>query len=267
MPPKHLELLQSLFPDVLMLDIDQIASLMRYGRGHLYNLHHQGKLPFKVHRGIGNKILVSIVEMAAYLDKTMLSEYDPQAHQLGELVVKKRGRPRGASTKTSAMVSGFQSDLRSAIYRVQAKDLLLGIGQSILNADMGADESPTCESRLRQALSQLSGGVKDALSEYDRLHAKLSQVASPDIPHEDRLIPFFTSPDGLVVGLVVDELGGRYEFPAEQCQVRWMTWSLGLSLVWLDEAKRQLWLAKMADVISGLASTVADHRRRALLRI
>ena len=90
MPPPHLALLQSQFPGVVMLDIDQIASLMRYGRGHLYNLHGAGKLPFQVNRGIGNKILVSIVELAAYLDKTMLSEYAPPVPQPPELVVKKR---------------------------------------------------------------------------------------------------------------------------------------------------------------------------------
>jgi hypothetical protein len=66
------------FPDVVMLDIDQIASLTRYSKGHIYNLASADKLPFKPARELGDRILVSIVEMADYLDSKMLSKVDDQ---------------------------------------------------------------------------------------------------------------------------------------------------------------------------------------------
>src|SRR3990167_4101744 len=213
MPSKHLVLLQAMFPGVLMLDIDQIASLTRYGRGHLYNLNYEGKLPFKVSRGSRNKILVSIIEFAAYLDKTSLSEYAPPVDQPPELIVKKPGRPRGSTSRASATVSSFQSELHAAIYRVQAR---------------------------------------------------LSNPESPDIPYEARQIPFFVSPEGLVVALVVDEFADHDASPVAIHQVRWMTWASALSLVWLDESKRLAWLEKMAIVAPSLYDTVDALRRDAL---
>ena len=48
MVPLHLPVLTSMFPGVAMLNLDQIASLTKYGKGHLYNLNSCDKLPFKV---------------------------------------------------------------------------------------------------------------------------------------------------------------------------------------------------------------------------
>ena len=63
----------AMFPDDAMLDVDQIASLTKYAKGTIYNLASLNKLPFKPARDLGDRILVSIVEMAEYMDKTMLS--------------------------------------------------------------------------------------------------------------------------------------------------------------------------------------------------
>ena len=266
MPPKHLVLLQAMFPGVLMLDIDQIASLMRYGRGHLYNLHCEGKLPFKVSRGVGNKILVSVVEMAAYLDKEMLSEYSPPPPQPAELVVKKRGRPRGATSKTSPTVYGFQSELRSAIYRVRATELLAGIRQGLSNSVLDGEETLSDGERLRQTVSRLSATVEIASNEFEAVHARLSHAESSDIPYAARQIPFFLSPDGLVAALPI-ELDGVEVAQQADYRVHWMTWSSALSLVWLDEAKRLAWLEKMAVVMPDLCKAVDSNRRSTLLGV
>lgn len=267
MSSPHLVLLQSQFPGVMMLDIDQIASQLRYGRGHLYNLHCAGKLPFKVSRGIGNKLLVSVVEFAAYLDKTSLSEYAPPVDQPPKLIVKKRGRPRGSTSRASATVSSFQSELRSAIYRVQARELLSGIGHRIAGERIDGDESMGCEEQMRKTLSRLSAAVDGASYEFEQLHARLSNPESPDIPYEARQIPFFVSPEGLVVALVVDEFDDHDASPVAIRQVRWMTWASALSLVWLDESKRLAWLEKMATVVPALHATVDALRRSALRSI
>jgi len=117
MVPLHLPVLTSMFPGVAMLNLDQIASLTKYGKGHLYNLNSCDKLPFKVSRDIGGKILVSIVEMAAYMDKANLSEPPVDTADSPKKVKKGPGRPRG-STKAKSELQAFQAELSAAIARV-----------------------------------------------------------------------------------------------------------------------------------------------------
>ena len=114
MVPLHLPVLMAMFPGVAMLDIDQIASLTKYAKGHIYNLSSTDRLPFKPAKVLGDKILVSIVEMAAYMDKTMLSDSPSGAVEVPEVAKRKAGRPRG-TTKAKLAVQGFQSELRMAI--------------------------------------------------------------------------------------------------------------------------------------------------------
>ena len=117
MVPLHLPVLTSMFPGVAMLNLDQIASLTQYGKGHIYNLISGEKLPFKVNRDMGGKILVSIVEMAAYMDKAMLSQPQTVSADTPKEVKRKPGRPRG-STKAKSELHAFQTELSAAIVRV-----------------------------------------------------------------------------------------------------------------------------------------------------
>ena len=119
MVPLHLPVLTSMFPGVAVLNLDQIASLTQYGKGHIYNLISSDKLPFKVNRDMGGKILVSIVEMAAYMDKAMLSEPQAASDDTPKEVKRKPGRPRG-STKAKSELHTFQTELSAAIDRVEA---------------------------------------------------------------------------------------------------------------------------------------------------
>ena len=119
MVPLHLPLLMGMFPGVAMLNIDKIATLTKYRKGTLYNLNSSDKLPFKVNREMGDKILVSIVEMAAYMDKAMLSETQADSADTPEEVKRKPGRPRG-STKAKSELHAFQAELSAAIARVGA---------------------------------------------------------------------------------------------------------------------------------------------------
>ena len=119
MVPLHLPVLTSMFPGAAVLNLDQIASLTQYGKGHIYNLISSEKLPFKVSRDMGGKILVSIVEMAAYMDKAMLSEPQAVSDDTPKEVKRKPGRPRG-STKAKSALHTFQTELSAAIDRVEA---------------------------------------------------------------------------------------------------------------------------------------------------
>jgi hypothetical protein len=127
MVPLHLPVLMAMFPGVAMLDVDQIASLTKYAKGHIYNLSSTDKLPFKPAKVLGDKILVSIVEMAAYMDKTMLSDSPSGAVEAPKVVKRKPGRPRG-TTKAQLAVHGFQSELHLAIDRFVASSGSTGIG-------------------------------------------------------------------------------------------------------------------------------------------
>ena len=108
-----------------MLNLDQIALATRYSTGHLYNLNSTNKLPFKISRGLGNKFFVSIVEMAAYMDKTMLSKPPEDVTSTSQVAKKKPGRPRN-STKANSELDKFLTDLNVAVEHFRAVDGLSG---------------------------------------------------------------------------------------------------------------------------------------------
>ena len=121
---KHLPVLMAMFPGMVMLDVSKVATLLHCAKGHLYNLCSANRLPFKLSRDVGNRFLISIVEMAAYMDKTMLSDGLPIAER--ELVVvakRKPGRPRGTTSKAkSQALSAFQTELMRAL-RIQPTEI------------------------------------------------------------------------------------------------------------------------------------------------
>lgn len=63
----HLPILISMFPNKAMLDIDDIAKCLSLSKAHIYRLSSTKKLPFKTSE-LSDRVLVSIVEMANYLD-------------------------------------------------------------------------------------------------------------------------------------------------------------------------------------------------------
>lgn len=115
--PKHLPVLMAMFPGVAMLNVSQVAEVLRCAQGHLYNLSSAERLPFKLSRDVSNRFLVSIVELAAYMDKTLLSEALMSPAAVPALVVKRKpGRPRGSTKKAkSSDVVAFQSELSASI--------------------------------------------------------------------------------------------------------------------------------------------------------
>lgn len=91
--PLHLPVLTAMFPGVLMLDVDQVAKVLKCTSGHLYNMNSQDRLPFRL---AGKRFQVSIVELAAYMDKVMLTD-SPKSEAAASIaeVKPKRGRPVG----------------------------------------------------------------------------------------------------------------------------------------------------------------------------
>jgi hypothetical protein len=68
---EHLKILRSVFPKQVMLDVNDIAKCLNVTAGTIYNLNSTGQLPFKCRIGISNRLQVSIVELARYLDEEL----------------------------------------------------------------------------------------------------------------------------------------------------------------------------------------------------
>ena len=122
---KHLSVLMAMFPGVVMLNVDQVATILHCAKGHLYNLCSTNRLPFKLSRDVSNRFLISIVEMAAYMDKTMLSDGMPVTESEPVAVVKRKlGRPRGSTNKAKSQgLMAFQSELMGALGITQSTEI------------------------------------------------------------------------------------------------------------------------------------------------
>ena len=167
---RHLPILMAKFPGKLMLDVDDIAAATLYSKGHIYNLVSAKKLPFKLAKDLGDKILVSVVEMSDYLDSKLLSkaEASDSVEESSESPKRKVGRPRG-SIKAALQVRCFQAELRTAIYQYETKGILAELRAESEKITMMADEKYSCAERFHNAKS-------DMLHNVGRAEAKLEQM-------------------------------------------------------------------------------------------
>ena len=107
----------AMFPGVVMLNVEQAATILHSVSGHLYNRCSANRLPFKLSRDVGNRFLISFVELAAYMDKAIPSDDMPVAESEPVVVPRRKpGRPRGSAGKAkSQAVMAFQSELMGAL--------------------------------------------------------------------------------------------------------------------------------------------------------
>jgi hypothetical protein len=118
----HLQVLTSMFPNTLMLDVDQIASCLKLSPGHIYNMVCAKEFPIKLVPGFGRGKRVSIVQMAKYLDETLLDPAPPEAPS--PLAKRKVGRPRGTTKAGVQQTSAFQHQLAAAVYKARGREIL-----------------------------------------------------------------------------------------------------------------------------------------------
>lgn len=146
---RHLPLLTAMFPGKLMLNVDDIASLTAYSKGHIYNLASTKKLPFKIAEGLGDRILVSVIEMADYLDSKLLSKSAEKSDPEPEPTSTKRkvGRPRG-TTKASLAIRCFQAELRTAIYQHQFAEILTKLRKGSEAVLLPVNDAISCQERM-----------------------------------------------------------------------------------------------------------------------
>lgn len=163
---KHLPVLVSMFPGKMMLGVDELASLLEYSRGHIYNLASAKKLPFKVATDIGDRLLVSIVELADYLDSKLLT-HSPGTQTPPEAVpaspVRKVGRPRG-STRAALQAQCFQAGLRAAIIEIEYAAAVSQIQHFAENISISPSEELSPEQKVLKMKSELQNCVASAQS-------------------------------------------------------------------------------------------------------
>lgn len=165
---RHLPLLTAMFPGKLMLNVDDIASLMAYSKGHIYNLASTKKLPFKIAEGLGDRILVSIIEMADYLDSQLLSKpAEKSGPELGATSIKRKvGRPRG-STKAPLEVRCFQAELRSAIYRHEFTEILSELRKGSEAVLLPSNDAISCQQRMGDVKLSMMDQVSKAEAGFE----------------------------------------------------------------------------------------------------
>jgi hypothetical protein len=149
----HLPVLQSMFPGKLMLDVDDIAKCLNVSKGHIYNLVHKEKLPLSLrnNHGLGDKVMVSIGQMARYLDGTLWDSPLPVESKPGFERARKVGRPRG-STKANLELQLFQSELKGAILRFELGKVFSELRQAIDSAIPSPESSTADQSRALEVL-------------------------------------------------------------------------------------------------------------------
>lgn len=186
---RHLPLLMAKFPGKLMLDVDDIAAATQYSKGHIYNLVHEDKLPFKLANGLGSKILVSIVEMADYLDTKLLSkgEGGNLREVSSEPPKRKVGRPRG-TTKSALQVRCFQAELRTAIYQYETKSILAELRAESEKITMIADEKFSFLERFQNAKADMMRSVGRAEAKFDQMEIEMVAQRSSATAVVDRAL-------------------------------------------------------------------------------
>lgn len=177
----HLQVLMSIFPGKIFLDVDDIAKCLGQSKGHIYNLSSAKKLPFQLEWGLGDKVQVSIVEMAKYLDEKIQvqpAKVEKPALVNPEIVPpKKVGRPRG-TTKTRIQLA-FQAQLSLAIIKEELSFVFQNFQDNLEEMGFSKDESIPCVDKFED----LKGGARLlAKSAKSSLNRTLLDISLPYRP-------------------------------------------------------------------------------------
>lgn len=128
---EHLPILQAMFPGQLMLSIEDIAKTMNVSKGHIYNLSSADTLPFKLFKDkLSNRVQVSIIEFAKYLDKSLTQIEDVSKSNVPDLIKKKMGRPRIAKNQAT-----FQKTLSLCVMEEEINTMVATMIEDVSNVE------------------------------------------------------------------------------------------------------------------------------------
>lgn len=167
----NLERLDKLFPDVLVLNPEQVGKALGWDRKKIYRAIEARSFPFPVLR-TGNLISVPKLGFAKWLDDGMPDAAEPTQPPPASVPVeppkRKRGRPRKALS-----VSSFQSELRGELERHILKEAIAD-ALAMLKPREDDEETEGVRNGLREAL-----GVAEAIRERTSLSNGPAGKAKP----------------------------------------------------------------------------------------
>jgi hypothetical protein len=146
----HLDLLTRTFPGKIFLDVEDIAKCMNVSKGHIYNLSAAKELQFQLEWGVGNNLLVSIIDMANYLDTKLEAKQKPKSavpdpiitvEPVGKKKDTKIGRPRSSAGMKVRM---FQAELTNAIFKQEFFFIMSEAEQSLDSQVFNPSEEIPC---------------------------------------------------------------------------------------------------------------------------
>lgn len=178
----HLQVLMSIFPGKVFLDVEDIAKCLGQSKGHIYNLSSAKKLPFQLEWGLGDKIQVSIVEMAKYLDSKLepKKEEPPAALASPVLIEKKKvGRPRGP--RTTKIQLAFQAQLQVAIIKYEFRLVMLEAQETLDDIEFDTSEDRPCLDKFEDARTECSQALYTANTFMNRAFSDLLVPFKPEV--------------------------------------------------------------------------------------
>lgn len=169
----HLPIIQQMFPKKLVLNINEIATLIDTTPDSIYSMIRDTKLPFKL-LGTTRKIQVLVVEIANYLDRKYESQKcQDQAETTGVVVPKKVGRPRGSSRKVSPLLASFQNQLAFAISQHKANTIIRELEME-LEELVCPDDGRSCAEKYEELKSDLITALVSTRNELEAFGLSLS---------------------------------------------------------------------------------------------
>lgn len=187
----HLPVLMSMFPGKTFLDVDDIAKCMSVSKAHIYRLSSKNELKVRTAEG-SDRLLVSIVEMANYLD-SQLSDFgvekkeQPKVEEpppVHTLIVRAKSGRRKTSLKQQM---SFQSQLSLAIMRVEVENSLSEL-QKYVDELSFSDDDRKCAEKFDEAKSDVRCFVQKQQSSLMYSYLQLTTPVQ-DI-NENREKPF-----------------------------------------------------------------------------
>lgn len=162
----HLPIIQQMFPKKLVLNINEIATLIDTTPDSIYSMIRDAKLPFKL-LGTTRKIQVLVVEIANYLDgKYEMLRNQDQVETTGVVVPKKVGRPRGSGKRISPLVPAFQAQLAFAVSQYKATSVIKALEEELQQVRF-PDDDRQCSEKYEDLKSNMSLALVEARRELD----------------------------------------------------------------------------------------------------
>lgn len=157
-----------MFPKKLVLNINEIATLIDTTPDSIYSMIRDATLPFKL-LGTTRKIQVLVVEIANYLDgKYEKKNNHDQVVTTGIIVPKKVGRPRGSGRKVSPLLASFQTQLAFAISQYKATSIIRDL-EAELEEVRFPDDDRSCSEKYENLKSDMCLALIEARKELGAL--------------------------------------------------------------------------------------------------